>query len=189
MKKMVKASLLAALLASLSYATDYKVDPAHSNVGFMVKHLTIAKVYGSFKSYNADVDYDKDAKMLKTLDVTLDVNSVDTQNEKRDEHLKSEDFFKTSEFKDMKFKMTKFEKESDTEGKVMGDLTIRDVTKPVELKFELSGIAKDMDGKERIGFSLTGDVMRKDFKIGDKFPGAMVSDKVQIQIDVEAQAM
>ncbi|QKF93022.1 YceI family protein [Campylobacter sp. CCUG 57310] len=188
MKKLIKISAIAALLASFSYAQNYAIDHAHSTLGFQVKHLKIAKVNGKFKAYDAKVDYDKATNELKMLEVTIDTKSIDTDNKKRDEHLSSEDFFDAGKFDKITFKMTKFEKEGSDEGNIYGDLTIRGVTKPVKLDFEYGGDTKDHHGNEKIGFSITGEVMRKDFNVGSNFGDAMISEKVKIQVNVEAAA-
>lgn len=188
MKNLIKLSAVAALLVSFGYAQNYAIDHAHSTLGFQVKHLKIAKVNGKFKAYDAKVDYDKATNELKALEVTIDAKSVDTDNQKRDDHLFSEDFFDVNKFDKITFKMTKFEKESNDEGKIYGDLTIRGVTKPVKLDFEYGGENKDPKGNEKIGFSISGDLMRKDFNVGSKYADAMISEKVKLQIDVEAAA-
>lgn len=188
MRKFVKLSLFAAIFASFLNAANYQIDPSHSDVGFMVKHLKISKVRGNFQKYDATIDYDKATNELKTLEVNIDVNSINTQNQKRDDHLKNDDFFNTPKFDKITFKMTKFEKEGSNEGKIYGDLTIKGVSKPVKLDFEYNGDSKNMQGVEVIGFNIEGEILRGDFGVGDKFPDAMVSNKVELKIEVEAKA-
>jgi len=98
MKNLIKLSALAALSAGIVSAAEYKIDAFHSNVGFVAKHLTISKVNGNFKSYDAVVDYDKATNELKTLTADIDVTSINTQNEKRDKHLVGDDFFDAAKF-------------------------------------------------------------------------------------------
>ena len=187
MKKLIKFSLTAALAASFANAAVYEIDPAHSSVGFKIKHLSISKVSGNFGKFDAVIDYDKDAKELKALEATIETASVNTQNEKRDEHLRSADFFNAAKFDKITYKMVKYEKESDTEGKVVGTLTMHGVNKPVVLKFELGGFTADKNGKGKIGFSLEGETKRKLFEIGLDTSEITLSDKVELEIEVEAK--
>ena len=187
MKKLIKFSLVAALAASFANAAVYEIDPVHSNVGFKIKHLSISKVSGNFGKFDAVIDYDKDAKELKALEATIETASVNTQNDKRDEHLRSADFFNAAKFDKITYKMVKFGKESDTVGKVVGTLTMHGVTKPVVLKFELGGFTADKNGKEKIGFSLEGETKRKLFEIGLDTSEITLSDKVELEIEVEAK--
>ena len=187
MKKLIKFSLAAALAASCVNAAVYEIDLAHSNVGFKIKPLSISKVRGNFGKFNAVIDYDKSAKELKALEATIETASVNTQNDKRDEHLRSADFFDAAKFDKITYKMVKFEKESDTEGKVVGTLTMRGITKPVVLKFELGGFTAGDNGKEKIGFSLEGNTKRKLFEIGLDTPEITLSDKVELEIEAEAK--
>jgi len=127
------------------------------------------------------------AKELKALEATIETASVNTQNDKRDEHLRSADFFNAAKFDKITYKMVKFEKESDTEGKVVGTLTMHGVTKPVVLRFELGGFTADKNGKEKIGFSLEGETKRKLFEIGLDTSEITLSDKVELEIEIEAK--
>lgn len=188
MNKLIKSSVIVALLAGFLNAATYEIDAAHSDVGFVARHLKISKVRGNFQKYNAVIDYDKATNQLNALDVTIDASSINTQNQKRDDHLRNPDFFEAEKFGKITFKMTKFEKNGSNEGKIYGDLTIKNVTKPVKLDFEYNGDSKNMQGVEVIGFSIEGDILRNDFGIGEKFPDAMVSNKVEIKIEVEAKA-
>ncbi|WP_169754502.1 YceI family protein [Campylobacter curvus] len=187
MKKIVKFSLVAAILASFANAAVYEVDAAHTNVGFKVKHLSISKVNGNFGKFSATIDYDKSSNTLKTFEASIDATSINTQNETRDNHLRSADFFDTAKFEKITYKMMKFEKESPTEGKVVGTLTMHGITKPVVLKFELGGFSKDQDGKKKIGFSLEGHTKRSLFEIGLDTSDLTISDKVELEIEVEAK--
>lgn len=188
MKNTLKKFLVVASMATLACAAEYTIDPVHSLAGFEVKHLKISKVKGKFKQYDAKVVYDKDTNELKVLDVELDVKSIDTDNEKRDDHLRSADFFDADKFGKIKFKMTKFKKDGSDEGKIYGDLTIKGVTKPVKLEFEYGGAVKDQKGVEKIGFSIEGSILRSDFKVGENYGDMMISDKVNLEIEVEAVA-
>ncbi|MBR8463316.1 polyisoprenoid-binding protein [Campylobacter sp. faydin G-24] len=188
MKNTLKASLIAIIFALSANATNYEIDPNHSNVGFEVKHFKISKVNGNFKSYKADIDYDKTTNIFNKFDVTIDTSSINTQNDKRDEHLRTADFFDVSKFDKIKFKMTKFEKDGNDEGKIYGDLTMKGITKPIVLDFDYHGENKNAQGKEIIGFSLESKILRSDFGIGGGFADATISDRVNLEIDVEAKA-
>lgn len=143
--------------------TKWVVDPMHSEVQFKVKHLVISTVTGAFKTFSGEAitlgnDFENAA-----INFTLDVNSVDTNQEQRDSHLKSADFFEAETYPEIKFKSTSFIKTSDDDYKLLGDLTMKGVTKPVELKAEYGGSAKDAYGNTKYGFEVTGKINRKEF--------------------------
>ena len=188
MKNLIKLSALVALSAGIVSAAEYKIDAFHSNVCFVAKHLTISKVNGNFKSYDAVVDYDKATNELKTLTADIDVTSINTQNEKRDKHLVGDDFFDAAKFPKIKFQMTKFKKDGANEGKIYGDLTIKNITKPVVLDFEYNGESKNAEGKEVIGISLDGEITRADFDIATNYPDLTISNKIILKIEIEAKA-
>lgn len=186
MRQILKFLLPFALFAGLLNAANYEADASHSNVGFSVKHLKITKVYGNFVNYEAKISYDKDANKLSKLEADIEVKSINTQNQKRDGHLIEEDFFDAAKFKKIKFKMVRFEKKDQTKGKIYGNITIKDITKPIELDFEYGGENKDRHGVEKIGLSLDGELLRSSFGIGKKYPDSLISDKIDIKIDIEA---
>lgn len=175
--------LLTTLLSSLS-AAEFVVDKAHSHVGFSVKHLMITNVKGDFGKYDATIDFDTDKMEFKTLKAVIDVDSIDTGIEKRDNHLRSADFFDAANHPEMTFVMKKYEN-----SKMTGDLTIRGTTKEVVLDTEIGGYATFM-GTKKIGFALTGEINRKDFglmwnKVIES-GGVAVSDTVKIIVEIEA---
>lgn len=186
MRRIMKFLLPFALLAGALNAADYEIDPAHTNVGFSAKHLKITKVYGNFVNYRADINYDKFTNRLNKLEADIEVKSINTQNQKRDGHLIEEVFFYAEKFPRIKFKMTRFEKKSEKQGKIYGNITIRDITKPVQLDFEYGGENRDKQGVEKIGFSIEGAVLRSDFDIGEKYPESLISNKIDIKIDIQA---
>lgn len=165
------------------------IDTAHSEVGFKVKHLVISTVSGKFNSFEGSIESAKkdftDAKIL----FSADVDSIQTGNDQRDNHLKSDDFFNAEKFPKLKFESTAIEQKDDTHYSVKGNLTIRDTSKPVELKAEFGGLQKDFSGQTVAGFELTGKINRKEF--GLKWNGVteagsiVVSDEVKINIAVE----
>ncbi|HEY0670489.1 MAG TPA: YceI family protein, partial [Sphingobacteriaceae bacterium] len=121
--------------------TKWVVDPMHSEVQFKVKHLVISTVTGAFKTFSGEAITAGNDFENATIHFTLDVNSVDTNQEQRDSHLKSADFFEADTYPEIKFKSTSFTKTSDDDYKLVGDLTMKGVTKPVELQAEYGGSA------------------------------------------------
>ena len=187
MKRFIKFFIISALAAGALNATTHEADAAHSSIGFTVKPLKISKVTGNFKAYNAVFDYDRNANELKSLEATIKSDSVNTQNQNRDKHLIDEDFLDTQKFPEIKFKMTKFQKDGASEGKVYGDLTVKNITKPVVLDFEYNGDSTDMQGKEVIGISLDGEILRTEFKVGESDPDITISNKINLNIEIEAK--
>ena len=145
--------------------TTWKLDPSHSEVQFKIKHLMITTVTGHFGTYDVEVETENDdfTKFSK-LEFTADIDSISTNNEQRDAHLKSADFFASEEFKHIRFKGTKLAK-SGNDYKLEGDLTIRGITRPVTLDVDFGGIVKDPYGQTKAGFTLEGKIKRKDFKV------------------------
>ena len=134
-------------------AASYSVDNVHTNVGFSAKHMMITNVKGEFKTYDAQIDFDEATKSFKTFSANVNTASVDTGIEKRDEHLRSDDFFASEKFPKMTFVMKSYQADGN-EGKIKGDLTIRGITKPVVLEVEDIASVKDFQGIKRVGFSL-----------------------------------
>lgn len=185
MKKIIFSSLAClALFSSALFAGSYNVDTVHSSAEFKIKHLQVSNVKGNFTKFVGDVEFDEAGKKITKLDAVIDVSSVNTHNTKRDDHLKSADFFDTAKFKDMKFVMTEFIPDGN-EGTVVGNLTIKGVTKPVKLEYEFGGISKDKGGKSIIGFTLEGKINRTDFNVGES--SLALSDEVKLNIEVEAR--
>ena len=133
-------------------AASYSVDNVHTNVGFSAKHMMITNVKGEFKTYDAQIDFDEATKSFKTFSANVNTASVDTGIEKRDEHLRSDDFFASEKFPKMTFVMKSYQADGN-EGKMKGDLTIRGITKPVVLEVEDIASVKDFQGIKRVGFS------------------------------------
>jgi polyisoprenoid-binding protein YceI len=185
-------NLLASFVLSLGLAnaSEHVLDNSHTSVGFSVKHLMITNVKGEFKAYDAVIDFDYKTKTFNIFRATVQTKSVDTGIEKRDNHLRSEDFFLSQKYPKMSFVMKKYIKEDDEEGKMIGDLTIRGVTKEVTLKVEEIGTIKDFKGNNRVGFSLNGKINRLDYGLkwnkALEFGGFAVGDKVKIAVEVEA---
>jgi polyisoprenoid-binding protein YceI len=176
---------LATLAAAPALASEtYKIDGAHTQAAFAVKHLMISNVRGEFGKTEGVIVLDEANPSKSSVEAVIDATSIDTRDAKRDEHLKSPDFFEVAKFPKITFKSTKVEKASDGL-KVTGDLTIKGVTKQVVL--DVSGPSaeiKDPWGNAKRGVSATTQINRKDFGVSYG-PDAIVSDVVRIQIDAE----
>ena len=142
--------------------TKWVLDPTHSEVQFKVKHLVISTVSGLFKSFEGSLETDNDDFQHSKVEFSLDVNSIDTTQVQRDEHLKSAEFFDAEKYPKITFKSTALTKAGD-DYKLTGDLTIKDVTKPVTFDVEFGGSAADFYGNTKAGFEVTGKINRKEF--------------------------
>lgn len=186
MKKIFLSSVLAfSLLGSAAFAKEFTLDKSHTNVGFKIKHLQISNVNGSFKDYNAVIDFDPKTFEFKKLEATIKVSSVNTENQTRDNHLLQDDFFKAKKYPDMTFVMKKYEKISNEKGKMTGVLTIAGVSKEVVLDTEIGGVIKAKDGKEKVGFALNGLIKRSDFKFASSTSTITLSDDIKLIIEAE----
>ncbi|AUD05848.1 YceI family protein [Spirosoma pollinicola] len=143
--------------------TNWVVDPMHSEVQFKIKHLVISTVTGTFRNFEGGATTESDDFDNAEIHFSLHVDSVDTNQEMRDAHLKGADFFDAETFPKIAFKSTSFKKIDDDEYALNGDLTMKGVTKPVTLKAEYGGTAKDAYGNQKLGFEVTGKVNRKEF--------------------------
>lgn len=168
-------------------AGTWDLDPSHTYVGFVVRHLVVTKVRGRFDNVEGHLVTAKNP-LESTVEVRVDLNSVNTNHETRDNHLRSADFFEVEQHPRMTFRSTGVRQDGDR-FVLDGDLTIKDVTRPIELEFEYAGVTPDPWGGTRIGFSARGEINRKDFNVN--FEGlqnglVMVADKVELVIDAEA---
>lgn len=141
----------------------WTVDATHSEVHFKVKHLVISTVTGAFKKFSGSVISQGDDFENAEVNFQLDVNSVDTNQDNRDAHLRSADFFDAEVYPEITFTSTSFKKTKGDEYKLVGDLTMKGVTKPVELAAEYGGTEKDAYGNTKLGFEITGTINRKEF--------------------------
>lgn len=167
----------------------WNIDPAHSSVHFSVRHMVIAKVRGSFGKFSGNLTLDGADLAQARLTAKVDVASIDTAEEKRDAHLKSADFFDVARFPEMTFTSTRVEGQGER-FKVVGDLSLHGVTKPVTLEVERNGAGKDPWGNERVGFSAKGALNRTDYGLkwnqALEAGGVLVGEKVEIEIEVSA---
>lgn len=168
---------------------DYKVDPAHSVIGFSIRHFEISFVSGRFKDFASTIHYDAADVTKSTVEFTAKVESIDTGVAGRDNHLRTADFFDVSKFPDMTFKSTKVEKKGN--GYVMhGDFTLKGVTKQISFPFNVAGAVKDNRGNVRFGVAAETKINRRDYGItwGAKMEngGLNVADEVMIDLQLEA---
>jgi polyisoprenoid-binding protein YceI len=188
--KLLPTLLLAASAAFTSAASaaveTYAIDPVHSSVGFQIRHL-ISKVPGRFTQFSGTLTVDRDNLENSAADVVIQVGSVSTDNEKRDNHLKSPDFFDAATFGTITFKSTSWKKTGEGTFDVTGNLTIRGVTKPVTLKVDLLGFGPGMMGGQVSGWDASVTLNRRDFGVdGPAMLGKAVGDDVSVAITVEA---
>jgi len=166
----------------------WDIDPDHSVIEFRVTHMLVSKTSGRFQDYRGFVEMDVDAKTLKTIEATINPESINTNQEKRDTHLRNADFLDVKQFPTIAYKMKTYQKEGETY-KVLGHLTLRDVTKEVTLIGTFNGVTKDPWGNTRAGFTADGTLNRKDYgMIWNKTldnGGLVVGDEVQIHLDIE----
>jgi len=168
----------------------WSVDPAHSEVQFKVKHLMINTVTGEFGSYRVDVENSADDFSDATVRFEADIASINTKNEMRDNHLKSDDFFSAEKFPTMAF-VGKGISANGEKRQITGDLTIRDVTRPVTLDVEYGGQMVDFYGNTKAGFEITGQINRQDFGLTwgavTEAGGVVVSDSVKLALNIQLQ--
>jgi polyisoprenoid-binding protein YceI len=168
--------------------TTWVLDPMHSEVQFKVKHLVISTVTGFFKTFEGSLTTENDDFQGADINFSLDVNSLDTNQEQRDGHVKSADFFDAEKYPTITFKSTSFTKDGD-EYKLTGDLTIKDVTKSVTLDVEHGGTAADFYGNTKAGFEIAGKINRKDFGLtwdGITEAGSIVlGEDIKLSINVQ----
>ncbi len=174
---------------SAATTTSYAIDPAHTQVAFAVRHLMISTVRGSFKDVRGTVRVDEADPAGASVEVSINVASIETREPKRDAHLKSADFFEADRFPFMTFRSRRIVGRIDRPFKLIGDLTIRDVTREVVVDVVPEGRVVDPWGGERAGFSATAKVNREDYGLkwnqALEAGGVLVGEEVRISIDVE----
>lgn len=167
--------------------TKWTLDPSHSELLFKVKHLMISNVKGEFKTFEAEINGEDFA--ASKAEVKIDATSIFTNNTDRDNHLRSADFFDTDQFPTISFVSTSFTKKTEDEYELVGDLTMKGITKSLTLKAEFGGIAQDPWGNTKAGFTVTGKLNRKDWGLNWNAAleagGVMVSEEVSIQAEVQ----
>lgn len=169
--------------------TNWKIDTAHSDIQFKVKHLMISTVTGSFKNFDLEVETEAaDFNTATNIVFTADIDSITTNNEQRDAHLRSADFFNADEYPQLRFIGKKYEGNDDT-AKLHGDLTIKGITKPITLNVEYGGTVVDPYGQTKAGFTVTGKISRKEFGLTwngvTETGGVVVSDEIKIHTEIQ----
>lgn len=189
MKKTLFTLLISAFAGLTNAQTTWNVDASHSNVKFSVVHMVVSETEGYFKTYSGKAvtttpDFDG-----ATIEFSVDVNSINTDNADRDKHLRSDDFFNAEKFPKMTFKSTSFKKLSGNNYELTGDLTIRDVTKRVTFQVTYGGTAKDPWGNVKAGFKAKSKINRKDYNLKwsvvTEAGGMVVSDEVDVLLNIE----
>lgn len=145
--------------------TNWVLDPTHSELGFKIKHLMISNVSGSLKDFKAEVEMDETDFTTAQINLTAEMTSITTNNEQRDSHLRTSDFFEVEKYPELKFRSTRVEKLDNENFALHGELTLKGVTKPVALNVAYNGIAKDPWGGERAGFLVTGKINRSEWGV------------------------
>jgi len=167
----------------------YKIDPSHSEILFKVKHLMITNVTGHFAKFDATLSSDKDDFTDAVISFEADTASVSTNSAQRDGHLLSDDFFNAEKFPKLTFTSTGIEKTGDDEYKLSGNLTIRDITKPVTLEVSYAGTVTDPWGQVKAGFEITGKINRKEFGLKwhavTEAGGFVAGDEVKLLLNVQ----
>jgi polyisoprenoid-binding protein YceI len=170
--------------------STWTIDGAHSVAEFAVKHMMVSTVKGRFHDLRGSLEIDEANPTNSRVEAEIETASVDTGQEQRDAHLRSEDFFAAERFPVMTFRSTRVEQVSDDEWKVYGDLTIRDVTRPVVLETEFEGQIRDAFGNQRAAFTATTTINRRDFGLNwngvIEAGGVVVQDKVKITLHIAA---
>ncbi|UYQ92232.1 YceI family protein [Chitinophaga horti] len=179
--------IAASLVFSVSaFAQTWKLDAAHSRVGFSLVHMGVNEFHGSFKQTDAVITSSKADFTDATIEIKAEVANINTDNSQRDQHLQKEDMLDAAKFNAIAFKSTTFKKTGAKTYDVAGELTFHGVTKPVTLKAELVGTTTHpMNKKEIAGFKVTGSFKRSDFGVAPGMPEAMLSDVVKIEADTE----
>ncbi|KAA2244609.1 YceI family protein [Chitinophaga agrisoli] len=169
--------------------TTWKIDAAHSEIQFKVKHLMISTITGNFTSFDSSVQTNGDDFTSAVVSFEANVDSITTKNADRDKHLQAEDFFHAASYPKVTFVSKEVKKVDDANYTVSGDLTVRGVTKPVVLNAEYGGIITDPWGQVKAGFELTGKINRKDYGLSfhavTEAGGIVVGDEVKLHLAVE----
>jgi len=169
--------------------TKWLLDPMHSELQFKIKHLMISNVSGAFKNFHAEVETEEEDFSTAEIHLVAEMDSISTNNEQRDAHLRTSDFFEVEKYPELKFKSTKIEKTGSDIFALHGELTLKGVTKPAKLNVEFNGTTKDPWGGERAGFVVTGKINRADWGVSFnkalETGGVMLGDEIKINSEIE----
>jgi polyisoprenoid-binding protein YceI len=167
----------------------FDLDPAHTRIGFSARHMMVSKVRGQFGEFTGSITI-ADEPLASTAEAVIKTGSIDTRNADREKHLTGSDFLDVETYPEMTFRTTRVTSRHGSEFTVLGDLTIKDVTRPVELTLELEGVGNSPWGQQVLGFSLTGEINREDFgmtwNVGLETGGVLVGKTVKLEIEGEA---
>ncbi|MCJ0872623.1 YceI family protein [Streptomyces sp. AP-93] len=169
---------------------NYAIDPAHTQIGFVARHAMVTKVRGGFKEFEGRGYFDGEDPAKSSVALTIKAASIDTRNEQRDGHLRTNDFLDAPEYPDITFSSTAIEQVDATHFRLTGDLTIKDVTRTIAIDFEFQGSATDPFGNLRVGFEGSVPISRKEYGItwnaALEGGGVLVGDKVVLELEVSA---
>ena len=187
MRRRVFPLLVAVLFATAAWAqgSEWQIDPAHTTVAFTVRHMGISNVHGRFTKVSGTASVDDNDITKSSVNATMDIQSITTGNDSRDNDLRSPNYFDAAQFPTMTFKSKSVTKAGDNKLKIVGDLTIKGVTKEVTLDVDGPSSPIKMGPNQRRGLSATTSINRKDFGVGAKTPAAMVGEEIKIEIDAE----
>lgn len=167
----------------------WTIDPAHAEITFSVRHMMISNVRGRFEKFGGNVNFDMENPEKSNVSVSIEASSINTRESKRDAHLKSADFLAADKFPALTFRSTSIEKLDETHGRIHGELTIRNITRPVTLDTVLNGIVKSPWGQTSAGFSASTQINRKDWdlnwNVALEAGGWLVGDQIAINIELE----
>ena len=181
----VLIGLISLSLAAAAQAETFTVDASHAEVGFSIKHMMVSNTKGTFNTFQGTLDYDIATQTLKSVEGTIEIASIDTNNEKRDDHLKNKDFFNVAKFPKMTFKSTSVKKTGNNTFEVTGNLNVLGIDRVVVVPVTITGPIDDPYGMKRIGIECNTTLNRRDLGITHS-PAAMIGDEVKISIAAEA---
>lgn len=188
--KFVFTFLVAQVIATASFAAVYEIDPAHSTVGFEVTHLMISTVDGRFDEFKGQLTYDEKKGVLTGISGVTKTASINTNNKKRDDHLKSPDFFNAKKYPELKFEAKNLNVKKGEKKKVKGQLTINGKTNTVPFELDFKGAVKDPMGNEKLVVNADAEIKRKDYNVNWnkalETGGVVVSDEVEIKVRAQA---
>jgi polyisoprenoid-binding protein YceI len=186
----IQTTPLATTTGAPDITGDYVIDVAHSRLGFVARHAMVTKVRGAFNDFEGTAHLDGNDPTKSHASVSIDVASIDTRQGQRDDHLRTNDFFDAPTFPKITFASTAVQKVDDATFRMTGDLTIKDVTKPVSIDFAYNGSATDPYGNQRVGLEGSTVINRKDFGVSFNAAletgGVMVSEKITLEFEISA---
>ncbi|MCK5125282.1 MAG: polyisoprenoid-binding protein [candidate division Zixibacteria bacterium] len=189
MKRLILTTIIILTFGLTAHAANWNLDNAHSSIGFSVRHMVISKTTGKFSDYSGTVDFDGKNLDKASIDITISMASINTEDEDRDKHLKGPDFLDAAKFPEMTFKSSKITAGTDSEFKITGMLTIKGVSKEVTLEAEFNGIIDDPWGNTRAGFTAETTIDRQDFNVSFdnklKDGSLIVGNDIKIMLEIE----